>query len=98
MVIWISGDVVLQDLTPSLLLACPEETRREYSIELVDLNAVKSVDAVVWAVTHQVFAQITPARLAKLGCNGTGCGVVVDVKSVLVRAEVEEQGLTYWCL
>ncbi len=79
-------------------LACPEETRREYGIELVDLNATEPVDAVILAVAHRSFEELTAAPLAELCCKGNGCGVVVDVKSVLVRAEVEEQGLTYWCL
>jgi UDP-N-acetyl-D-galactosamine dehydrogenase len=36
--------------------------------------------------------------LQELCDNGNGCGVVIDVKTVLDRAEVEGAGLAYWSL
>jgi UDP-N-acetyl-D-galactosamine dehydrogenase len=79
-------------------VASAEEARHEYGVELVSLEAAGKVDAVVWAVAHDQFRGIGPARLKELCDNGNGCGVVIDVKSVLDRAEVEGAGLEYWSL
>lgn len=79
-------------------LADPEETRHEYGLELTTLEQAGAVDAVVWAVAHRAFASLTPERLRRLCCNGNGCGVVMDIKSVLTRSAVEAQGLHYWSL
>jgi UDP-N-acetyl-D-galactosamine dehydrogenase len=75
-----------------------EETRHEYGLELTDLNAVGKVDAVIYAVSHKAFADIGISALEKLCSNGGGKGVVVDVKSVFKRQDVETAGLTYWSL
>jgi UDP-N-acetyl-D-galactosamine dehydrogenase len=75
-----------------------DEARHEYGLELVDVDAVGKVDAVVWAVAHDQFRErFTPAGLKQVCCND-GCGVVVDVKSVLNREAVEGQGMRYWSL
>ncbi len=79
-------------------LADPEDARHEYALDLVALDAAGPVDAVVWAVSHNAFSDLTPARLKQICCNGNGKGVVMDVKSALRRSEVEEAGLLYWSL
>jgi len=79
-------------------VASVEEAKHEYGIDLVDLDSVGAVDAVVWAVAHKAFTQLKGESLKRLCCNGNGCGVVIDVKSILSRFEVEEAGLVYWSL
>ncbi|MDT8421240.1 MAG: nucleotide sugar dehydrogenase [Desulfuromonadales bacterium] len=78
--------------------ACPEESRKEYGVELVDLQDVRGVDAVVWAVAHRAFAAVTTDVLQKICCDNGGSGVVVDVKGALCRRDVESIGLNYWTL
>ncbi len=79
-------------------VASPEEAKHEYGIELADLETVGAVDAVILAVVHDAYRQrFTPAVLKGL-CGDEGCGVVVDVKSLLAREAVEEEGLQYWSL
>jgi len=78
--------------------ADPEETRSEYSLELVDLAPDVVYDAVVLAVNHQVFADLDAARLKALTGSGTGEGVVIDVKALLDRRAVEAAGMVYWSL
>lgn len=77
-------------------LADPDETRNEYDLELVALDRIEKVDAIIWAVAHEAFGEIGPQRLRDL-CR-EGQGVIIDVKSVLDRARIEEQGLLYWSL
>ncbi len=79
-------------------LADPVETRHEYELELTDLSVVGTVDAVIYAVSHKEFAELKAERLAALCQNGNGQGVVVDVKSILKRDEIEAAGLVYWSL
>jgi len=79
-------------------LADPDEARHEYGLELVDLKAETSYDAVIFAVNHRVFADLDVMRLKQLMDDGEGQGVVIDVKSVLQRAAVEAAGLVYWSL
>lgn len=79
-------------------LANPDETRHEYGLELTELSAVGKVDAVVYAVSHKSFAELTAQTFAEYCRNGNGNGVVVDVKSALKRDEIEAAGLVYWSL
>ncbi|MGE4403670.1 MAG: UDP binding domain-containing protein, partial [Desulfobulbus sp.] len=79
-------------------IASVEETRHEYGLELVPLEQVGTVDAVVWAVSHDAFSFITLDKLVRMTTNGNGAGVVIDVKTVLKREDVESRGLIYWSL
>lgn len=79
-------------------LACSSDARAEYGVELVELDTVELVDAVVWAVAHQAFEGLSATRLAQLCRNGNGHGVVIDVKAALSRQDVENAGLVYWAL
>lgn len=79
-------------------LASSEETWHEYGVELTALEDVGSVDAVVYAVSHEQFKALSIADITKLCTNGNGGGVVVDVKNVLSRVEVESAGMSYWSL
>jgi UDP-N-acetyl-D-glucosamine/UDP-N-acetyl-D-galactosamine dehydrogenase len=79
-------------------VASAEEAKAEYGIDLVNLEDVDELDAVVWAVAHQGFQIITPARLKQICSNNNGQGVVIDVKAVLNRIDVEGQGLISWSL
>jgi len=77
-------------------LADRDETRREYGLELVGLDDAGQVDAMVWAVAHEAFEDIVPRNMSGLFRDGRG--VVVDVKSILERRTIEEQGLLYWSM
>ena len=79
-------------------LADPAETHHEYGLELSDLEVVGKVDAIIYAVSHKAFNSLTVEQLAKFCVNGHGRGVLVDVKSVLHRREVEATGMSYWSL
>ena len=79
-------------------LANQDETRHEYGLELTELAAVGKVDAVIYAVSHKSFAELTTDDFVEYCSNGNGSGVVVDVKSILKRDEIEAAGLIYWSL
>ena len=79
-------------------LADAAETRHEYQVELVELEGLAPVDAVVYAVAHDAYRSFTPADFRRLCGNGNGHGVVIDVKAQLDRAAIEREGLVYWAL
>ena len=79
-------------------VANAEDAQREYGVDLVELDEVKSVDAVVFAVAHQSYQAFSIDRLLELCAKRSGSGVIVDVKNILDRAAVESAGLVYWNL
>ncbi len=78
--------------------ATPEESMHEYGLELSGLDESVPVDGVILAVSHDKFKNITPARLREMTCNGKGCGVIIDVKAIHSRRDIEDEGLIYWSL
>ncbi|HHX17909.1 MAG TPA: nucleotide sugar dehydrogenase [Clostridium sp.] len=75
------------------------EVKREYNIELVDINNVKDVDCVVLAVAHNEFRDLTLDQIdALFGDYNDSEKVIIDVKSVLNKNKAEEKGYIYWRL
>jgi len=75
-------------------LADPEEAKRVYGIELVDLAGFGRIDGIILAVPHKSYGLDRPERLMSL--LGAG-GVFIDVKSAIDRASVPKNVL-YWSL
>jgi len=75
-------------------VADAEEAKREYDIELVSLNDLKDMDAVVLAVAHDIFREMDWIGFADHCRKGAP---VMDVKSVL-DPEICSAKLTLWRL
>lgn len=76
-----------------------EEAKHEYGIDLVDINEVKDADCLVLAVAHDIFKQMSWDDIDSLYGNIENKDkVLIDVKSILDRKEIEEQGYSYWRL
>jgi len=76
-------------------MADMEEAKREYGIELVDLNDLQGMDAVVLAVAHNVFREMDWASFTD--CCKVGAPIM-DVKCMLDPEQVYSAGLTLWRL
>ncbi len=74
-------------------LADPEQTRAAYGIELVPAASLHELDAVIFAVPHDVLEELA-LHLLKASSPP---GVFLDLKSRISRSEVPESGL-YWRL
>lgn len=74
-----------------------KEAEREYGVAIQKIKDVTEVDAVVLAVAHNEFEKMTAAQIGSLMKKGES-GVVVDVKSVLKKDEIEKCGMKYWSL
>ena len=75
-----------------------DEAQKEYGIKLQSLEEAGPVDAVVLAVAHDAFAEMSGSRFKQLCSNGNGRGVVIDVKVVLDGKDIADSGLSYWAL
>jgi UDP-N-acetyl-D-glucosamine/UDP-N-acetyl-D-galactosamine dehydrogenase len=74
-------------------LADPEEARSHYGIELVPLEAVARVDAVILAVQHQAYLQLGLPRLAEL-CR-PGVPLLFDVKGCFRPEDAQRLNIIY---
>ncbi|TYS59950.1 nucleotide sugar dehydrogenase [Sutcliffiella horikoshii] len=72
-----------------------EDAIREYGIELVDYENLQPADAVIFAVPHQSYVDNGWSQFGSLLKEGSG--VVVDIKSKLVKEECPEN-VTLWRL
>lgn len=73
-----------------------EEAKHLYGVEFVDMNTIAGMDAVVLAVAHDSFKNISLADMDKL--FGTGKKVLLDLKGLLDRKEYEQADYIYWRL
>lgn len=77
-------------------VADKEDVYKEYGINLVEYDEVKNVDAVVLAVTHKQYREITLEMLKEKYSEGTR--VLIDVKGMHSPKEAADKGYLYWSL
>ena len=76
-------------------VADTNEVKRIYGIELVQLEELDTVQAIVAAVPHNEIVNINVAGLAKKGKAGMP---FLDVKSAFTKSTLEQAGFTVWRL
>ena len=75
------------------------EAKYEYGIDLVDIKDVKDADCIVLAVAHDSFKQMSWNEINSLyGDYKYNEKVLIDVKSIFDRNEIENKGFSYWRL
>lgn len=80
-------------------VADKKETEKEYGIVLSEWKDIKDMDALILAVTHDCFANITQEQLSSVYRDCTGSKkVLLDLKGLLGRKEYEQAGYCYWRL
>lgn len=76
-----------------------DEAKRLYGIEFVNLKDIKNCNAVVVAVSHDCFKSLTVEDLDKMLIEGENKSkVIVDIKGMLNKKEIERLGYNYWRL
>ena len=73
-----------------------EDAKHEYGVELQPLTSIHDADCVILAVAHDEFRALTMEQLGAL--YGDGERVLIDVKGMLSKADVEPRGYRYWRL
>lgn len=76
-----------------------EDAYKEYGVTLVPLETVKDADCVVFAVAHNAFRALTWEQIDSMFKEGPNSEkVLVDVKAVLDKGELDRRGYSYWRL
>ena len=73
-----------------------EEAMREYGISFVPVGDIRGMDAVVLAVAHDCFRDLTMPDFASMFNDGHK--VLLDLKGLLDREAYERAGYLYWRL
>ncbi len=73
-----------------------QEAKYLYNIDFVNLNEIKDMDAVVLAVAHNQFADMTMEQIDAF--FGEGQKVLLDLKGLFDRKEYISAGYRYWRL
>jgi len=76
-----------------------EEAKHEYGIEFNSRGDIKDMDAVIIAVSHDEFLNLTKEELDRLFKRVSNQNkVLLDIKGILNKNEYEEVGYKYWRL
>jgi UDP-N-acetyl-D-galactosamine dehydrogenase len=80
-------------------VADAEEVANEYGIHLSRLDDIKGVDAVIFAVAHQAFLNLSLQAIKGWYRDDKGAeNVLIDVKGIFDRKEAEALNYLYWRL
>ena len=77
-------------------VADTDEARWLYGIEFVDMDTIRGMDAVILAVAHDCFKNLSMNEIDGLYCDGKK--IMIDIKGLLDRKEYENAGYCYWRL
>lgn len=72
------------------------EAKKLYSIEFEGIDNINNMDAVILAVAHKKFTELTIDKIDSF--FGEGKKVLLDLKGILNRKEYETAGYHYWRL
>lgn len=76
-----------------------DEAKRLYGIEFCDIAQIKDCDAVILAVAHEQFKNLSQADFEKMFKSADNSSkVLVDIKGLLDRKEYENADYIYWRL
>ena len=76
-----------------------DDAKKEYGIDLVPLEELKDMDAVIIAVAHNKYFELTQKDIDAIFAEGANSEkVLIDVKGILDRKEYEAAGYCYWRL
>ena len=76
-----------------------DEAERLYGIKFEDISKIKDMDAVVIAVSHSQFAELSLKDFdAMFKKTENKNKVLIDIKGVLDRSAAEDAGYSYWRL
>ncbi len=79
--------------------ADPEEVRRAYGIQLLDLSQIKNIDGVLVAVAHDEYCRLSINQISSLYKQDDKTQkVMVDIKGLYKRKDFESQDYKYWTL
>jgi len=100
-VIDIYNELETYGITPMVYdpVADAAEAKMLYGIEFVNREALKDMDAIIIAVGHKAFLEMSIDDFDKMFKAGDNAKkVIIDVKGILDKKEVSGKDYTYWRL
>lgn len=77
-------------------VADAHEVKKLYNVDFVNIQEMKNLDAVIFAVAHNEFKEIPIVQLDRM--FGQGRKVLLDLKGIFSRKECEDEEYMYWRL
>lgn len=75
------------------------EAKKEYNIDIIKIDEIKDADCLIFAVAHDAFMQMNWDEIDSLFSDVNNKEkILIDVKSILNKSEIEERGYSYWRL
>ena len=79
--------------------ASAKEAKEAYDVELVPVDAIRDMDCIIVAVAHNQFKQMGLEKFLPMFADGPAeSHVLVDVKGIFNKKELEASGLSFWRL
>lgn len=80
--------------------ASERDAKLQYGVTLTKLNDVKNADCIILAVAHNQFKEIGIQGINKYFrfSDANEEKVIIDVKGVLNKSELDKEGFKYWRL
>lgn len=80
-------------------VANKNDTKNEYGLDLVEINNIKNADCLVFAVAHEEFKNMSLEKIDILfGKFPNEEKIIIDVKSIFDKKNIEAKGYSYWRL
>ncbi|WP_330382009.1 UDP binding domain-containing protein [Thermotalea metallivorans] len=80
-------------------VADKEDVQRIYQIEMTKLQDVREADCIIFAVAHNEFRTMSYKELdAMYKEMPFNKNIIIDVKSIFNKEELEKKGYIYWSL
>jgi len=77
----------------------PADAMKEYGVELTPMSEISDADCVIFAVAHDEFKKLGIDGADKLFKACPNCEkVLIDVKGIFDKEELEQKGYSYWRL
>ncbi|KAB7671699.1 nucleotide sugar dehydrogenase [Bacillus sp. B1-b2] len=75
------------------------DAKREYGVDVVPLDMINDADCLIFAVGHDEFKNMTLEQIDRyFGEFSNSNKVIIDVKSIIDKNEIEKNGYSYWRL
>ena len=76
------------------------ELAEELALEITELKDVQEADCLIFLVAHSCFASLQPDELGQMyrSERGKSIPVLIDVKNIFEKSQMEKAGYLYWSL
>lgn len=74
------------------------EVKREYGFDLIDFGDISNADCLVFSVAHSKFKELSWETIEQLYNQSENRKILIDVKGIFERKELEQRGYDYWRL